>query len=120
MRANTAIIEARLDIRTCAALLQYFRERGRTPTSRSDLIWLATEMLADGLRLVRPSVLESVDVFQQVGWDMTKGGRAGRSLSKALQEDALKADFSLPEVNSEFDSKLAEIIKDLGKEITGE
>lgn len=120
MKAKTAIIEARLDIRTCAALMRYFREKGRTPTSRSDLIWLIAEMLADGLRLERPSVGEAIEEFRLIGWDLTKGGRSGRALAKALQEDALKADFTLPETVNEFNAKLAEIIKDLGREITGE
>lgn len=119
---KTAVVEARLDIRTLAALYNYFDGKGRRPSSRSDLIWLAVEMLTDGLRLERPSVTDSLLVFQHTGWDMTKGGRTGRALAKALQEDALNADFALPQESRDrnLDEELTRVIANLGKELGDE
>lgn len=108
---KTAIVEARLDLRTLAALHRFFTARGRPPTSRSDLLWLSAEFLVELLRLSKGPTEEALQYFRAVGWEMTKGGRTRRALSKALQDEAISMDFADADMQA-GDTDIGDVLAD--------
>lgn len=103
MMQATSTIEGRLDITTLATLTDYFDSVGTPARSRSDLLWKATQLLAELLvhndKVKRREDIEDAYMYLTKRYgNMNRGGRGIRATMMALQTETLMKDGFNPDI----------------------
>ena len=99
---KTAVMEARVDMRSLASVTRYLISRGYNVSTKSSLIRTALEMFTIVLRNNRLeegfiSTADALNYMNSVGLDFGKIGQKGnKSLAIEMQKETLVADFDVP------------------------
>jgi hypothetical protein len=120
--SNTAVIEARTDIRLLATLDAYFSANDATPSTKSELVRLALEHLHDILvingKINQPfnsmTFTEATTALSRFG-NMHKAGHNRAKLTALLSHESLHTQTTVEAIPAKLEAELTTIQQELSE-----